>query len=57
MATTAQSSDHPLLIEHKGKAYLSWLTREEGYRLVPLDDNAPSGAATAEARARERGGR
>lgn len=37
VAATAQSSDHPLLVASKGKAYLSWLTREEGYRLIPLE--------------------
>lgn len=35
-ASTAEASDHPLLVEHDGVAYLSWLTREEGYRLLPL---------------------
>ena len=36
VASTLDASDHPLLIEHKGVAYLSWLTRKEGYRLLPL---------------------
>jgi len=27
---------HPLLIKHTGVAYLSWLTHEQGYRLLPL---------------------
>lgn len=48
VASTADASDHPLLIENKGTAYLSWLTREEGYRLIPLRrvhaHAAPSGA-------------
>jgi len=35
-ASTQDASDHPLLIERKGAAYLSWLTRKEGYRLVPI---------------------
>lgn len=38
IATTADASDHPLLIDVKGKAYLSWLTRQEGYRLTALED-------------------
>ncbi len=36
LATTADASDHPLLVEHKGAVYLSWLTYEQGYRLLPL---------------------
>jgi hypothetical protein len=35
-ASTEDASDHPLLIASKGTAYLSWLTRKEGYRLIPL---------------------
>jgi hypothetical protein len=35
-ASTGEASDHPLLVENTGVAYLSWLTRQEGYRLVPL---------------------
>lgn len=49
VAATADASDHPLLVANKGVAYLSWLTREEGYRLIPLErshaDAAPSPAA------------
>jgi hypothetical protein len=48
VASTTDASDHPLLIESKGTAYLSWLTRKEGYRLIPLarpQANAPGGAA------------
>lgn len=37
IATTLDASDHPLLIESKGAVYLSWLTRNEGYRLLPLE--------------------
>lgn len=44
LASTTQASDHPLLVENKGKAYLSWLTREEGYRLIALEgDHARAG--------------
>lgn len=35
-AATADASDHPLLIAKNGRAYLSWLTKAEGYRLTPL---------------------
>jgi hypothetical protein len=36
VATTAESSDHPELIAGQSGAYLSWLTKAEGYRLLPL---------------------
>lgn len=35
-ARTTGDSDHPLLVAHRGRAYLSWLTRADGYRLVDL---------------------
>jgi len=35
-AETKNASDHPLLLERKGASYLSWLTKDEGYRLLPL---------------------
>ncbi len=38
VADTDDASDHPLLIAHKGHAYLSWLTKTEGYRLIPLEN-------------------
>ncbi|HWB48605.1 MAG TPA: sialidase family protein [Stellaceae bacterium] len=38
IASTADASDHPLLIARRGVVYLSWLTRREGYRLMPLED-------------------
>jgi hypothetical protein len=31
-------SDHPLLIEKKGKALLSWLTRADGYQLLEMGE-------------------
>lgn len=50
VASTTDASDHPLLLESKGRAYLSWLTREHGYRLIALERDharlAPSGAAS-----------
>jgi len=36
LAGTADASDHPLLIARRGTVYLSWLTRREGYRLMPV---------------------
>jgi len=38
VADTDDASDHPLLIAHNGHAYLSWLTKTEGYRLIPLEN-------------------
>ncbi|MEF3367551.1 sialidase family protein [Methylocystis sp. 9N] len=45
IAQTADASDHPELIAHKGAAYLSWLTNQEGYRLSPLPRDEKSAAA------------
>ncbi|MDO8608030.1 MAG: sialidase family protein [Phaeospirillum sp.] len=39
VAATADASDHPLLVNDGAVPLLSWLTRAEGYRLLPL---APS---------------
>jgi len=38
VADTSDASDHPLLVAHAGRAYLSWLTKAQGYRLIPLED-------------------
>jgi hypothetical protein len=38
VADTDDASDHPLLVEHAGRAYLSWLTKAQGYRLIALED-------------------
>lgn len=47
IATTLDASDHPLLIASKGVVYLSWLTRNEGYRLLPLQrGHADTGRAS-----------
>ncbi|WP_246721980.1 sialidase family protein [Methylosinus sp. H3A] len=51
LAQTAEASDHPLLVESKGVVYLSWLTHEEGYRLIPVERGhaaAPARKSTAE---------
>jgi hypothetical protein len=37
IATTAGYSDHPLLINQGKEVYLSWLTRDDGYQLIPLN--------------------
>ncbi len=36
VASSKDASDHPLLIGNGGATYLSWLTRQEGYRLIAL---------------------
>ncbi len=38
LAATGDASDHPLLIGNGVRSFLSWMTRAEGYRLLPLDD-------------------
>ncbi|MCC7122891.1 MAG: exo-alpha-sialidase [Gammaproteobacteria bacterium] len=36
LARTRGYSHHPMLTRRDGRTYLSWLTHDEGYRLVPL---------------------
>jgi hypothetical protein len=38
MAGTADASDHPLLVANGERVFLSWMTRADGYRLLPLED-------------------
>lgn len=38
MASTADTSDHPMLVANGEKAYLSWNTMKEGYRLIALPE-------------------
>lgn len=37
LADTAGASDHPLLVAFGGRPMLSWLTRAEGWRLLPVE--------------------
>jgi hypothetical protein len=37
-AETSDASDHPLLAANGARAFLSWQTRAEGYRFIPLED-------------------
>lgn len=37
LASTAAASDHPLLINAQGKAYLSWQTEQDGLQLIGID--------------------
>ena len=41
IAETVGYSDHPLLIQREGIAYLSWLTAAQGYRLLKLEVDSP----------------
>jgi hypothetical protein len=51
VATTAETSDHPELLEGRAGAYLSWLTKAEGYRLLPLwRESAAAAPASAVAK-------
>lgn len=38
IARTDDLSDHPQLVADKGHAWLSWLTKKEGYRVIALED-------------------
>ena len=35
-ASTTDASDHPILIHRGGQVFLSWLTKQEGYWLLPI---------------------
>lgn len=37
VAQTGHAADHPVLIAHDGAAFLSWMTRDQGYRLIKLE--------------------
>ncbi len=37
IATTSDSSDHPLLVWDGGQYYLSWMTKADGYRLQSIE--------------------
>jgi hypothetical protein len=38
IASTADTSDHPLLVSDGRRTYLSWMTKADGYRFVPIED-------------------
>src|SRR6202521_2745423 len=38
VARTTDASDHPLLVTDGRRVFLSWMTRADGYRLLPLED-------------------
>jgi hypothetical protein len=37
-ATTTDTSDHPLLVTDGRKTFLSWMTKADGYRIQPIED-------------------
>jgi hypothetical protein len=37
VAKTNHAADHPVLIAHDGAVFLSWATRDQGYRLIQLE--------------------
>ncbi|HEY4275144.1 MAG TPA: sialidase family protein [Rhizomicrobium sp.] len=39
-AKTEDASDHPMLVNDGHKAYLSWMTKTDGYRFIPLEDKS-----------------
>jgi len=39
VAETADASDHPLLIARGAQVFLSWLTKNEGYRLIAIGES------------------
>jgi hypothetical protein len=40
VAETADASDHPLLVTNGSRAFLSWQTNREGYRLIPIGESS-----------------
>jgi hypothetical protein len=37
LAQTTDASDHPLLVSNGRRVFMSWMTRADGYRLLPLE--------------------
>jgi hypothetical protein len=37
LAQTSDASDHPLLVSNGRSVFLSWMTRADGYRLLPVE--------------------
>ncbi|WP_152535443.1 sialidase family protein [Bradyrhizobium sp. Ai1a-2] len=37
IASTADNSDHPLLVSDSRRVYLSWMTKADGYRFQPIE--------------------
>ena len=37
IGSTADASDHPMLVSNGQKTYLSWMTKADGYHLQPIE--------------------
>ena len=40
VAETSDTSDHPLLVTDGRRTYLSWMTKADGYRFIPIEDES-----------------
>lgn len=40
VAETSDASDHPLLVTDGRRTYLSWMTKADGYRFIPIGDES-----------------
>jgi hypothetical protein len=40
IAETSDASDHPLLVADGRRTYLSWMTKADGYRFIPIGDES-----------------
>ena len=38
ISSTTDASDHPLLVSDGRRSYLSWMTKADGYRIQPIED-------------------
>jgi hypothetical protein len=38
ISTTSEASDHPLLVADGRRTFLSWMTKADGYRFQPIED-------------------
>lgn len=38
IASTTDTSDHPLLVSDGRRSYLSWMTKADGYRIQPIEE-------------------
>jgi hypothetical protein len=38
ISSTMDTSDHPLLVSDGRRSYLSWMTKADGYRIQPIED-------------------
>ena len=37
ISQTSDTSDHPLLVTDGRRTYLSWMTKADGYRFIPIE--------------------